>query len=534
MRNVCYTAVSRDNFIRLYRYGNIKIIKNFIFSDNENLRDNLVNLLQDMQCEHDEDYVILRFLSDPSPQTYNNILYALKIQNVQHIYVLSQQALGYYKPKFNPRIQFMIDPYTVLGEVNEYNELYDMEKGVDVFIEQFDFIDREQIEEELQLDFKKKLLEMNDSLSSEFESFYLDLIFYKRKSFFPDNDIGFIYDLMIIATLKKRKENTIKNHHQGQLKLDSSPTYNKVKNERRESLYEYINFLENNEDEDIKNFIKSIGHKELIVGAIFLKIYKLLLDKNNNFYKDIQNVVDVFSNDYRNEVSISLYLIGLLFGYKELYNDYYDFLNLDIYNSQNINTSTKPATDELKSKISDLEKELEKYKKENNLTTQSIDIDDDSLGQKVENNEDMSVGEQQEYQITTMPTPTEDNSTPDNSLPNEEIDLIKDFLSYLDKEMLVDIWMNASGAKKKDLENITKEELVENIKKHESSCSTVKELLQTFQQHTLAFVLYKLLLRDNTKGKNLKELKLLEKEDLISNLEVRYNHYSKKDASNGN
>lgn len=545
MKNTFYTVISRDNFINLYRHGNLKVVKNFVFNNDEVVRENIVEALRDMHCEHDEDYVILEFLHDQNSHRYDSILFDMKIQKIKNIFVLSEKALGYYKPKFNPKIQFRIDPFKVLNEVNEHNELDDMEKGVDVFIEQFDFIDKDIIEKELGSNFLKKFLKEENILFLTFESFYLDLIFYDRKNFFPSKDVGFIYDLIVLAILAGRDEQNLKFYSQGQLSLNKISTYKTLK-DKDVSLNELIKFLLNSEDEKIQNFVsKKIGKKQLVVGVLFLKLKQILLDKNLNYYENIKETVDTFFPDHKDEVAISLYLIGLSFGYKELYNDYYDFLNLNIFCPPNINTLQESTTDELKNEISELKKELEKYKKEKSQSTQkiatesftqddleikSIEVnekennvykDDNRLGQKLENIEDMNTEEQLEGQINSMSTPIEDNKIPDNSLSDEKVESIKYFLNYLDQDALIDIWSSAGGINKKDLASLAKEDIVNSIIKHESSCLTVKELLQTFHRDTLASVVYKLYQKSKTKGR-LKDLKDLDKEILISKLLNQY------------
>ncbi len=532
MKNVCYTAVSRDDFIRLYRYGNIKIIKNFIFSENDNLRSNFVSLLKDMHCEHDEDYVILEFLDVPKHNQYGQILYDLKIQDIQQIYVLSQRAQGYYKPKFNPKIQFLIDPYNVLSEVIENMDLEDMVKGVDVFTEEFDFFDKDKIEKELQLDLKRKLLNMGNPFELPFESFYLDLLLYKRKNFFPENDLGFIYDLMVVTRLKDRDGDLLRQYNQGQLKLDNSPTYQKIKKEIKESLYEYTIFLLKTEDPNISKFISIIGSREVVVGIIFLKIQKILLEKNKGYYKIILNVVDIFSNSYRDELAVALYLIGILFGYKELYNDYYDFIDLNIFNVQKANVEKEISCDELKNKIQELEDKLKDYEKkedqkllphktvlnsnfsENDSVTNPVTLQKYGEVGKIDLNDSDEASENCEENSIQIQNK---NILLEDIEPKNKKDIIKEYLSSLDEKMIIIIWSNASNIAQNKLGDTSKEELIEKIIIHESSCSTVKELLQTFQRDTLAHILY-WIYKKKKKNNTLKELKTHNKESLVADV----------------
>ena len=99
----------------------------------------------------------------------------------------------------------------------------------------------------------------------------------------------------------------------------------------KNTLFEYIDFIKKSDDENIKKFLDKINISILISGAIFLKIKYLLINKNAKYKYEINKTIADFKDLYFNEVSISLYLIGLVFGYKGLYDDYYNFINLDIF-----------------------------------------------------------------------------------------------------------------------------------------------------------------------------------------------------------
>ncbi|HIP12889.1 MAG TPA: hypothetical protein EYG73_09260 [Arcobacter sp.] len=551
MKNVCYTAVSRDNFIRLYRYGNIKIIKNFIFSENENLKYNLESLLKDMQCEHDEDYVILKFLDFPKNNQYGQVLYDLKIQDIQQIYVLSQKAQGYYKPKFNPKLQFELYPDNILDELNKFNELNDMEKGIDIFMKKYDFIDKDKIEKELPSDLKKKFLEENNILSNEFESFYIDLLFYDRKNFLPKESIGYIFDIILITALIDRDTKLIAKFKQGQLKVENSSSYKKLDANKKDTLLEYIKFIEGSDDEDIKNFVAKIGDiNYLITGSIFLMIKNLLLDKHADYLEEKFRVVNSFSSEYKEQLATALYLIGFIFGYKEFYEDYYDFLDLSIFKDINQDIVKEPTHDEHKIKRQELEDRPneQKEKKEQKLLTSktvsnsnfsendsatNIVIEQNySEAEKVESNENKEncitseiAGKSEEEENKTLNMESTEDTSRDNKNKS-----IKDFLYNLDNKRLISIWSSASNIAPKELKDEDSEKLIENISVHESSCSEVKELLQTFNRDILAHILYSVYQKQK-KNDTLKDLKTLDKAFLITKVLGEYNSSVKFNAN---
>jgi len=426
MKNVYYTALSRDNFIRLYRYGNIKIIKSFIFLDNEGLKFNLISLLKDMQCEHDEDYVILKFFDIARNDHYSQILYNLEIQDIQQIYVLSKRAQGYYKPKFNPKLQFAIYPDNILDILNRSNELDDMGKGIDVFVKQFDFMDRDKIERELPSELKKKFLEENNVLSKEFESFYIDLLFYDRKNFFPKESIGYIFDIIIITALMGRSKELISKFMQGQLKIETSSSYKKLNANKKDTLFEYIKFIEGSDDEEIKKFVAKVGNiNYLIIGAIFLMIKNILQEKHKNYREEMLHVVDSFSSEYKEQLSKALYLIGFTFGYKEFYEDYYDSLDLSIFKELHINKEVTDA--ELKEQVKQLKNENEILKKKENtqmfLGTEIISGEGSLLeDSEIKSLEDTSI-QGDNKKVENKPEAILENNTSNSNENNEQLNI---------------------------------------------------------------------------------------------------------------
>jgi hypothetical protein len=203
---------------------------------------------------------------------------------------------------------------------------------------------------------------------------------------------------MIITTLQKRKTETITKFKQGELKLDKSLAYQKLNNNKKETLFENIEFILTTDDKAIKKFINNIDTTPLISGAIFLKIKYLLKEDNRdkNTWPEILKIVDSFSNKYKDELSIALYLIGLFYGYQNLYNYYYNFLKLDMFkDSENtsvevIEKKEENLTDKkfkaLKEENKKLILELEKIKELSNKST-------------IQNNRDIVM---EKYQLNTL------------------------------------------------------------------------------------------------------------------------------------
>jgi len=397
------TIVSRDQFINLYRFGNLNIHNNFIISE-----EYVLELLKLLQCEYDEDYLILdiEYIKKHTLDKMD-ILHNLKIQDVKSVYVLSQKAKNYYEPKFNSKIKFnMYFNLDVLQQAQKYRELDDIESGIKVLSKQFDFICKDKIEEELNKGFKNDALESlknENYLESDYESFYIDLLSYKRESFFPKNDIGYLFDLIVITVLKNRKPELISKFKQGNLSIDSSKTYQKLNDNDNKALLEYIEFIKNTDDADIKKFLeKTEGVKYLIIGSLFLMIKNILLEKSVKYNEKFHKLVDIFKKDYADELAISLYLIGFVFGYKELYEDYYNDVSLDIFNDKKEdengnnknyieieNQELEGRNEILSKKIIDLENELKTYKekieKENEILSSNLESVTEEMNSTIHN-----------------------------------------------------------------------------------------------------------------------------------------------------
>ena len=334
MKKEYYTIISRDEFIKLYRFGKIRVSTNFILNSDGNIENKIIKLFEISSFEYQEGYLILKIeenLSTDFDFSVIKTVYTLELKNIQSVYVLSNYAKEFYKTKVNSKINFQICPFdNILKKVNKFKVNQDIEQGINILSKQFDFMNIEKIEKELESNFKSDFLKSDDYLSLDFKDFYLDLLSYKRENKFTKDDIGYIYDLMVIELLKQRKDESISKFKQGSLRLDSSPTYNELNDNKKETLFENIEFILTTDNESIKKFIEKITSYHLVSGAIFLKMKNLLLERDENT-QQILNIVDNFSSKYKDSLSMALYLIGLVFGYKNLYEDYYDFIKLKIF-----------------------------------------------------------------------------------------------------------------------------------------------------------------------------------------------------------
>lgn len=370
-----YTIISRDEFIKFYRFGEINIYKNMLVEDQKDL----IKIFEILPFEYEEGYLIIDIEKDfyQALDFYHiQIAYKINIQEIKKIYVLSLKAKRFYETKVIQKVKYhLFDNGKLLKKVNKIKSQEDIEKGIDIFVTRYDFIQKHELDKKFK-ELKTKWMDFEKDgddyfyLKEKFRDFYWDLINYKRVNKFKNGNVSFIYDLITIVVIKDRKK--ADKYKQDGINISQSGTYKILEKEKKYTLFENIQFIINNQEETVKKFIEKIEINNLIVGAIFLNIKYLLNKKDDiqDYQSKIDEIVDTFSKNYKDELATALYLIGMTFGYNELYDDYYNFLNLNIFNEkEECNETTYNITDsnqadlerkneELSQKVNSLENEL--------------------------------------------------------------------------------------------------------------------------------------------------------------------------------
>jgi len=339
MKTKFYTVLSRDEFIKLYRFGHIFINYSYLIKEKDNKDEKLLELFSRLPFEYEEGYLILKIETN-TPHSFDSVplVYNLTIEEIISIYTLSNKAKDFYTTKVVSKIKYQIYPsQTLLNNILEYKEKEDMKQGINILAKVFDFMDINKLDNTFGNKFLNSYINLmkkdNCYLNNNYNDFYLDLLLYKREDKFQKEDISYIYDSIIIIILKEKKEKKYINiFKQGQFKnqiLKNVKTYEYLNENKKETLFELIDFIyKEKENEILKKFFEKISISEFIAGTLYLKIKDLLEEKQ---YEEMEKLIDSFSSRYKKELSISLYLIGIIFGYEHLYEYYYDFIKLNIY-----------------------------------------------------------------------------------------------------------------------------------------------------------------------------------------------------------
>jgi hypothetical protein len=446
--NIYYAVVSRDEFISLYKFGELNIsyssfVPN-ILKDENSIENSIIELLKGFPFSDEEDYLILEIYYKPRYPNDRTIWLA-KLESVINIYTLSKKSQLFYSTKFDPNIRFQVTKFKkIIKNIYEFKEVEDMDRGIDILSKEFNFkISKIEADNNFNKEFKYKFLHIGEYLLTGQQGFYLDLISYHRKNKMINNDISYIYDLMIIVILEDKKTNIINSLKNGTFNLNSFQSYKKMERNRNLKLYKVIEFIKNTKDNNIINFREKIGEDKLIIGSIFLNIKSLLLSSDKNYKKDISNIKKCFDKSYKKQVNSALYLIGLVFGYKELYSSYYENINLSIFKNHknNIELSEETSLSLLQQsevKSENQVKQLSEEKEESQKQAMVLVKEKEKLS-----DENQLLSEEKEVTlrelIAMLRRKSLDHLYFDNNKNNKNNAKLKDIQKYSDKELMFKI-----------------------------------------------------------------------------------------------
>lgn len=320
-----YVIVSRDNFIKLIKFGKFQ---SFIYymvdvkeSDLEVKLKEKINKVDFLSGEEEE--IIILKINNKNTEANIEEWYTVKIENVQRYYLLSEKSKLFYTTKVSSKFKYEIfyENTNLLYDIEEVKEIIDMRRGQEILLKQFDLKDDfDNGFNEVFLKEVRNYLKSKNYLKLDYESFEFDVLSYRRKNKFIPTDLSYIYDLMIILVLKDRKEETVNRFYGEGIPIENSKTSKLLNEEKNLNLLGYIKFMKNSTDENVKKFFSSLGEHQLVKGLLFLKFRDL---KENNNLEGIKEYIETFVPEYRKEVILALSYIGIIFGYEKLRDYYY-------------------------------------------------------------------------------------------------------------------------------------------------------------------------------------------------------------------
>ncbi|NCD11091.1 MAG: hypothetical protein EOL93_00945 [Epsilonproteobacteria bacterium] len=448
-----YTIISREELIKLIKFGTIYQSINYIFDEkNKDLK--IEELLKALPYDDELGFVIVKFTYNES-SAFDSIktLIELDIKDIINIFCLSNQALEFYKTKFNPNIKFkLFENLKLIENINKYKVIEDKKKGVKALAEIFK-LELKNNQGKLDEEYIQELLNYKEIgyLNQDFRSFYHDIFCYERKNSFFKEDVGFLSDVTALnkmQDIRTNKEIFLSGNFD--IKLGNPSDKDK---KIKELVDNTLNKLPDNEKKD--ELIKKI-----LIGTIFLKS-KSLLDSEKreiNYWDEFLNLIHEFKNDYFEETKIALWYIGVFLGYKYLYDDYYKQLDLNIFQENNVSKIGESIVEE----TSPLELELEKMVKENKELKEKVQV----LEKQLESNENYESKNSEETQALNH----EQTSSQEDDKNSSSVNNIKEFLNKLAIESLWELYFRPNSHKLKLQKDIkdkyntdNKEELIEKI-----------------------------------------------------------------------
>lgn len=201
-------------------------------------------------------------------------------------------------------------------------------------------------------------LRMKGKKSNEIQTdFFTHLLVYERYEFFPNTDLGYFYDLGEVFAFYKGKNSFKGSNYHSFLE--------KYKIELRDKkLTEIISFIENNNEIDsFKNLLTEVEEKRYLTTVFYLKYKNELINKDSVKDTNIAKIMDWVNQKefYIKENVNALFLLGGFVGFKKIYDDYYDSINLRIFKS--IPTDKHPDSEFISGEKKKKEKTVNKKSK---------------------------------------------------------------------------------------------------------------------------------------------------------------------------
>lgn len=322
--------ITKQEFTSLYRFGFIPVIQEKILelkglSEKEIETDIIKSFLSLPLFVGDEEYLFISFREFPSSNS------RILIENVLEVIPLTSAARHSYQMKFDKKIIFSEAKFEkVINKVEEHIDIQERINGAKAFWslckvqEPYkELIDSEKINEVYNY-------RINSLKSDNFASdYFIHALVYERYEFFPNSDLGFLYDVGEIFAHSKQKQSFRGSGYYKFLEQNKPVFENK-------NLLDLIGFI--SKASEIEKFTEQLtinGLKHYIVAALFFKFKSDLQDKDSIKGSETGKIIGTLrsSNQFISELNTAIYLTGLFFGYEKFYDDLYALTGLHIFKS---------------------------------------------------------------------------------------------------------------------------------------------------------------------------------------------------------
>lgn len=322
--------ITKQEFTSLYRFGFIPVIQEKVLelkglSEKEIETDIIKSFLSLPFFVGDEEYLFISFGDFPSSD--NKIF----IENVLEVIPLTSAARHSYQMKFDKKIVFSQAKFEkIINKVEEQIDIQERLNGAKAFWtlckvqEPYkELINSEKINEVYNC-------RINGLKSDNFVSdYFVHALVYERYEFFPNSDLGFLYDVGEIFAHSKQKQSFRGSGYYKFLEQNKPIFENK-------NLLDLVGYI--SKASEIKKFTEQLTINDLkyyIVAALFFKFKSDLQEKDSIKGSETGKIIRTLrsSNQFIPELNTAIFLTGLFFGYEKFYDDLYALTGLHIFKS---------------------------------------------------------------------------------------------------------------------------------------------------------------------------------------------------------
>lgn len=326
-----YLAIlNRYEFAQFYRFGYVYIsvseLLPFTEIGSNETKSNLVSQFKNITpFEYDEEYLIIHLCQEIENQ---NTIQKFLITDLKSIYPLSRQAKLAIQERIDSRIKLeepifeSLIPAIISNIQNNEIEMsisalwtiFDLDGSIDL------------IKQKIGVDHIYKGIEFRKDSIKAFQTknanIWSILIAYDRYEFFPNTTLGYFFDSGQVFAYSKNAN------------FEKSKLYELLKSIKDDSKTPTI-FSELEKSEQSKSYISNTnfdGLKFHIVAPLYLMLKDDFrncddLTQSKYFSKSSLEYLKSFGDEFK----ATVILLGSFFGYKKIYDSYYDKLNLSFF-----------------------------------------------------------------------------------------------------------------------------------------------------------------------------------------------------------
>jgi hypothetical protein len=423
--------VNRYEFAQFYRFGYIIISapELLVFNEIESneTKSNLVSHFQNKTpFEYDEEYLIIHL----SQEMENlNLIQKFFITDLKSIYPLSKQAKLSIQDRIDSRIKLEEPIFeNLIPDIISDIQRNEIEMSISALWKIFELDGpSESIQHKIGVDnISKGIISRKEGVKSfqmQKMNIWSILIAYDRYEYFPNSTLGYFFDSGLIFAYSKQSN------------FENSKLYSLLKSINVDSKTPMI-FSELENSENSKLYIANSYFNDLkfhIVAPLYLML-KAEFKKHDDLTqsKYLTKTSLEYFKSFGDEFKAAIILLGSFFGFKKVYDFYYDKLNLPFFKTyktiedieKNLQNDIIEVQEEVLVQISETEMNKEV------ITNVSLEIEEINYKVPNESNEVVesinTEGSKEESQETSIET-IKENPLNENLITEKSTSMLKEF-----------------------------------------------------------------------------------------------------------